>query len=150
MKRPAPVSDLLGAFLRGTPAEKRLSEGRIWLVWDEAVGARIALHAQPAAFRDGTLTLSVDSAPWMQQLTYLKRELITKVNEALDEDLVQEIYMKAGQIRKPAAAIAAPRKRRELSAEELALIKEQAESVTDPELRAVFERLIKRDRENRD
>jgi predicted nucleic acid-binding Zn ribbon protein len=150
MKRPAPVSDLLGAFLRGTPAEKRLSEGRIWLVWDEAVGARIALHAQPAAFRDGTLTLSVDSAPWMQQLTYLKRELISKVNEALDEDLVQEIYMKAGQIRKPAVSTAAPRKRRELSAEELALIKEQAESVTDPELRAVFERLIKRDRENRD
>jgi len=150
MKRPAPVSDLLGAFLRGTPAEKRLSEGRIWLVWDEAVGARIALHAQPAAFRDGTLTLSVDSAPWMQQLTYLKRELISKVNEALDEDLVQEIYMKAGQIRKPAVSTTAPRKRRELSAEELTLIKEQAESVTDPELRAVFERLIKRDRENRD
>jgi len=144
------VSGLLSAFLRGTPAEKRLDEGRIWLVWEQAVGSRIASHAVPAAFRDGTLTLTVDSAPWMQQLTYLKQELVAKVNAELHEEMVQDIYMKAGKVSAPKPP-AAPwaQKRRSLSADELAWIAEQAEAVSDPDLRAVFERLLKKDRENR-
>jgi predicted nucleic acid-binding Zn ribbon protein len=148
MRRPAVVSDLLTALLRGTPAEKRLQEGRIWLVWEDAVGSRIASHAVPSGFRDGTLTVSVDSAPWMQQLSYLKRELISKVNEELGYEQVKDLYFKAGKI----AAAAEPEKpkpaqRRELSAEEQSLIAEQSAAATDPDLQAVFERLIRKDRE---
>jgi predicted nucleic acid-binding Zn ribbon protein len=149
MRRPAAVADLLSALLRGTPAEKRLKEGEIWLVWESAVGSRIASHAVPAAFRDGTLTLTVDSAPWMQQLNYLKRELIEKVNEKLGDELVKELYMKAGKVAGPAAPKKAEKvKHRELSGEELALIAEHAAAVSDPELRAVFESLIRKDRES--
>lgn len=150
MKRPAPVTDLLTSLLRGTPAELRLKEGRIWEVWDEAVGAKIASHAQPAAFREGTLTLHVDSAPWLQQLNYLKKELVTKVNDALDQELVKEIQLKSGKVRSPSPAASQAPKRRELSAEEQSWIKEQAEAACDPELRAVFERLIRRDREHQE
>jgi predicted nucleic acid-binding Zn ribbon protein len=150
MHRPAAISGLLSAVLRGTPVEKRLHEGRIWVVWEQAVGSRIATHAVPAAFRDGTLTLTVDSAPWMQQLTYLKQELISKVNGELGEEMVKDIFMKAGRVKVPTPP-AAPwvQKRRQLSAEELTWINEQADSLTDPDLRAVFERLIKKDREAR-
>jgi hypothetical protein len=150
MHRPAPVSALLGSVLRGTPAEKRLHEGRIWQVWEQAVGSRIALHAVPSAFREGVLTLTVDSAPWMQQLSYLKQELIAKVNGELAEEMVKEIYLKAGPVRKPEPP---PKpwvqKRRQLSAEELAWIAEQSQAVADPDLRAVFESLLRKDRENR-
>ena len=149
MQRPAAISGLLSAVLRGTPVEKRLHEGRIWVVWEQAVGSRIASHAVPAAFRDGTLTLTVDSAPWMQQLTYLKQELIAKVNGELGEEMVKDIFMKAGRVKVPAPP-ATPwvKERRQLSEDELSWITEQSQSVTDPELRAVFERLIKKDREN--
>ena len=150
MRRPAAVADLLSAFLRGTPAEQRLKEGGIWLVWEEAVGSRIASHAVPTAFRDGTLTLAVDSAPWMQQLNFLKRELIAKVNDRLGEEMVKDIYMKAGKVSAPPPVKKSwVPKRRELSAEESAAIAEQAESVTDPELRAIFESLIRKDLESR-
>jgi predicted nucleic acid-binding Zn ribbon protein len=150
MRRPAPVADLLSALLRGTPAEVRLKEGRIWLIWETAVGSRIASHATPAAFREGVLTLRVDSAPWMQQLTYLKRDLIAKVNQELGEELVKDLFMKGGKVT-PTAPVekAAPPKRRELSKAELSWVSEQSESVTDPELRAVFDSLIRKDRENR-
>ena len=151
MRRPAAIADLLSALLRGTPAEQRLKEGRIWVVWESAVGSRIASHAAPAAFRDGTLTLTVDSAPWMQQLTYLKRELIAKVNAELGEEMVKDLFMKGGRIASPPPPSDKgwTAKRRELSEEERALIAEQAGSVTDPELRAVFESLIRKDRENK-
>ena len=151
MRRPAAVADLLSALLRGTPAETRLKEGRIWLVWEDAVGSRIASHAKPAAFRNGTLTLTVDSAPWMQQLSYLKRELIAKVNKELEEELVKDLFMKGGKVTAPASAEkpAQAAKPRELSCEEQAWVAEQAVAVTDPELRAVFESLIRKDKGSR-
>jgi predicted nucleic acid-binding Zn ribbon protein len=150
MRRPAAVADLLGKLLRGTPAEQRLKEGRIWLVWENAVGRRIASHAQPAAFRDGILTLRVDSAPWMQQLNFLKRELIAKVNAELGEELVKELYMKGGKVAPLVEDTPKVAKRRELTEQEREWIAEQTATVTDPELKAVFESLMKKDRENRD
>ena len=150
MRRPAAVADLLSAFLRGTPAEARIKEGGIWLVWSDAVGSRIASHAQPVAFREGVLTVAVDSSPWLQQLNFLKRDLIVKVNEKIGSEMVQAIQLKAGKIAPPVQ----PEKsratlHRQLSDEERAWIAEQAQSVADPELRAVFESLIRKDRENR-
>ena len=151
MKRPAVVSDLLSSLLRGTPAELRLKEGRIWLVWEDAVGSRIASHAQPAAFRNGVLTLHVDSAPWLQQLNFLKKDLISKVNAELEEELVTELQLKGGKIR--AASPATPPKpvqRRELSEDERHWIADQTEPLRDPDLRAALENLMRRDREHQD
>lgn len=150
MRRPVAVSGLLGAVLRGSVIEQRLEEGRIWVVWEQAVGSRIASHAAPSAFRDGTLTLSVDSAPWMQQLNFLKRELVAKVNAELGQEMVTDIYLKAGRVSAPKPPdVPWEKPRRQLTAEELAWIAEQAESVADPGLRDVFERLIRKDRESR-
>ena len=150
MRRPAAVADLLSAFLRGTPAEERIKEGGIWLIWEDAVGSRIASHAQPVAFRDGVLTVAVDSSPWLQQLNFLKRDLIAKVNEKIGSEMVQSINLKAGKIAAPEKPVkSGSARRRQLSEEERAWIVEQAESVADPELRAVFESLIRKDRENR-
>ena len=150
MRRPAAVADLLSAFLRGTPAEERIKEGGIWLIWEDAVGSRIASHAQPVAFREGVLTVAVDSSPWLQQLNFLKRDLIAKVNEKLGSEMVQSITLKAGKIAAPGKPVKSPApQHRQLSDEERAWVVEQAESVADPELRAVFESLIRKDRENR-
>ena len=48
------------------------------------------------SFRDGVLTVAVASAPWMQQLTFLKKGMIEKLNERLGRELVRDIYLKAG------------------------------------------------------
>lgn len=135
MKRPVRVADLLSGLFRGQPLEKRLREGRIWEVWKQAVGAQIAEKAQPAKFRDGTLTVNVASAPWMQQLTFLRQEMIRKLNGLLGEELVKEIYLKAGK----AAAASPPRKEparppRRLSPEEVSWVEEVSGTLDDPQL----------------
>jgi hypothetical protein len=145
MRRPAVVGDLLSASFHGTTTEKRLKEGNIWLVWDSAVGKQIAGRARPVSFRDGTLTVGVESAPWMQQLTFLKKGIMEKLNARLGEELVRDIYLKAGkpQREKPHTS---PEKRyaRSLLAEERQKIAEQTDSVTDPELRQVLAELLAR------
>ena len=143
MPRPAPVAELLAAAFRGTPAEHRLRELKIWQVWSSAVGEQIARRATPVAIRDGLLTVTVSAAPWMQQLTFLKKKIIDKINAAAGEDLVRDILLKAGRVEEAAPQEpSAPAPKRTLSAEERQLIADQAAAVADPELREAFASLM--------
>jgi predicted nucleic acid-binding Zn ribbon protein len=145
MPRPAAVAELLSAVFHGTPTEKRLKEGSIWLVWDTAVGKQIAGRARPVSFRNGTLNVAVESAPWMQQLTFLKKGIMENLNARLGEELVRDIYLKAGKTEQVKSRTK-PVKRctRQLSAEERQKIAEQTDSVTDPELRKALTELLAR------
>jgi hypothetical protein len=145
MSRPMAISDLLDTAFHGKPAEKRLQEGKIWLVWDTAVGRQIAAKARPVSFRDGVLTVAVVSAPWMQQLTFLKKGMIEKINERIGRDLVRDIYLKAG-MPQPLLDQHKPAKKpeRQLTEEETRRIDDQTASVSDPELREAFVRVLVR------
>lgn len=143
MPRPRPVADLLADALRGKPAEKRLKEGRIWLHWDGAVGPQIAGHARPVSFRDGVLTVAVASAPWMQELNFLKRTLVERLNALIGEPVVREIFLKTGKIDQQSAP-APPPLQRELTPQELDRVAAEAAAIDDPDLRAAFSRLMSR------
>ena len=139
MKSPSELSSLLPALFSGKPLGTRLRESAIWRVWDQAVGQPIASKARPAAFREGTLTVIVSSAPWMQQLGFLKRQMIEAVNKALGEELVTEIYLKAGRVSPPPPSLRPPRRpARHLTPEERARIEQEASAIPDEELRAAF------------
>jgi predicted nucleic acid-binding Zn ribbon protein len=145
MPRPMAISDLLDNAFQGKPAEKRLQEGKIWLVWDTAVGRQIAAKARPVSFRDGVLTVAVVSAPWMQQLTFLKKGIIDKLNERIGRDLVREIYLKAGMPEAPPATAKLPgHKTRTLNPQEKQRIAEETAAIPDPELREEFAALFAR------
>lgn len=142
-RRPASISSVLQGMFDQHPMEKRLREGRIWLVWDEAVGEKIAAKAHPAKFHDGLLTVNVSSAPWLQQLTFLKSDIKNKINTLLGEELVVDIFLKSGRM--PKREVPSPPPQVSLqpaSAEELAKIAEQTAEIADEELRIIFQDLI--------
>ncbi len=143
--QPTAVAGLLGEIFRGKPLGKRLREGKIWMVWDAAVGPQIAAKARPAGFRDGVLTVVVSNAPWMQQLNFLKRGLIDKINAALGEEMVSEIYLRAGRSEQPRQAPIRQKKNvRPLTAEEQERIDRETSSISDPELREAFASLLEK------
>ena len=71
---------------------------RIWSLWNDAIGATIAENARPAAFKGKVLLVHVTSSPWMQQLQFLKQDIIQKLNTALGKELVSEIKFKIGSL----------------------------------------------------
>ena len=71
---------------------------RIWALWDETMGVTIAENAKPAAFKGQLLVVQVASSPWMQQLQFLKKDIIQKLNSALGKELVQDIKFKIGSM----------------------------------------------------
>ena len=140
MKSPSELSSLLPTLFTGNPLGRRFKESAIWRVWDHAVGEPIASKARPAAFREGVLTVSVTSAPWMQQLGFLKRQLMEAVNKALGEELITEIYLKAGRPSPVTTPPPAPPRRlhRQLTPEEITRVEQEASIIPDDELRAAF------------
>ena len=150
MPRPLAIADLLAASFHGKPAGRRLEEGKIWLVWNAAVGKQIAAKAHPVSFRDGILTVAVSSAPWMQQLTFLKQGMIEKLNARLGAETVRDIYLKAGISPASPTPPGTPKKTsRRLTAEETRHIHEQTADISDPELREAFARILSREMASR-
>lgn len=71
----------------GTPGA-----AQIWRVWAEVVGAPIARRAEPVRLRGRTLIVAVSSAPWMQELTLLKRSIVSQLNARLARPLVDDLF----------------------------------------------------------
>lgn len=141
---PTPISDLLEQVFKGEALEQRLKEGKIWEIWKDVVGEQIADRAQPISIRNGILTIGVAGSAWMQQLTFLKKEILNKLNELAGEQLVKEIYLKAATMNNPANdAIPAEQPRRRLTEHELKEIQEISAELEDQDLRDIFVNLLK-------
>jgi hypothetical protein len=145
MPRPMAIADLLGGTFSDNPLGERLREGKIWLVWESAVGAQIAAKARPVAFRNSTLVIEVTNAPWLQQLNFLKRDMVEKLNSRLGSDLIRDIQLRAGTRQQSAAATQRPKsKSRNLSPADNRQIEKQAGHIDDAELRDIFSGLLKK------
>ena len=54
--------------------------------WEEALGAEVARHCRPVAFRGDTLEASVDSSARCQELQLHAPELLAALRRALGDD----------------------------------------------------------------
>jgi hypothetical protein len=84
-----------------------LAQYEIWARWPDLVGERIAAHTEPAGLKNRRLTVRVASAAWLQELSFLRAELVQKINAGLGDERVREIRLVAGSKvhrKRPAAA----------------------------------------------
>lgn len=59
----------------------RLSRAEVWRSWEEMMGPEISLHAWPDRFQGkDTLVVKVSDSIWMQQLSFIKREILDRLN----------------------------------------------------------------------
>jgi len=75
-----------------------MAVSRMKRCWKELVGAQIAAHTCPMEIRFSTLTIQVDTSVWRHQLTFLKKEVIQKVNLYLKEEKVNDIHFRVGPL----------------------------------------------------
>lgn len=135
--RPAGIGDALRHVLQRIDPDRRLPAYRVWTFWEEEVGATMAAHAQPAAFRDGVLSVRVDGAAWMQELQFMKEDVRQRLNARLGAELIRDVYFVSGRIERPAPRRpAAPPPTPEALEPPCEL-----PPVTNPELAAVLARL---------
>lgn len=140
---------LLQESLQSLGLAERLRDAEIWRVWNDAVGAVVAARAQPLRIINGTLTVAVSSAPWMQELRFMTGMMKEKLNDRLGAEVVREIILKAGRVDTQVTETTEekhPKKR--LTSSQKALIEEHSSSITDQETRQAFAELMKASMEN--
>ena len=143
MPFPRPLSGVMQDSLTGSGLAERLREAEIWRVWPEVVGTTLAGRAQPLRIINGTLTVAVSSAPWMQELRFMTAMMKEKLNLRLGDEGVREIVLKAGRVSLPPAEV--PEKIHALlplTPRQQALIETESASITDPETRRAFIELM--------
>lgn len=86
-----PLSDILPSILDKLKISDKLKEQKVLLIWNKIVGDKIKYHTKPFKIENNILTVLVDNSTWMQELTFLKTEIIKKLNEAIGADVVKDI-----------------------------------------------------------
>ena len=71
---------------------------QICAIWDEVVEPAIADNARPAAINNAILLVHVTSSPWLHQLQFLKKDILAKLNAALDAPVIDDLLFKIGPI----------------------------------------------------
>ncbi|MBV5340777.1 MAG: DUF721 domain-containing protein [Deltaproteobacteria bacterium] len=144
MPFPRPLSGLVQESLVGFGLAERLREAEIWRIWPDVVGGALASRAHPVRIINGTLTVAVSSAPWMQELRFMTALMKEKLNSRLGAEVVSEIVLKAGRVKIQTSevpeTIAAPR---QLTPHQLSLIEAQSSTIKDPETRQAFIELMR-------
>ncbi|MDD2365423.1 MAG: DUF721 domain-containing protein [Desulfuromonadaceae bacterium] len=144
MPFPCHLSRIVRDNLAGAGLSATLQEAEIWRVWPDVVGDTLSSRAQPLRIINGTLTVAVSSAPWMQELRFMTALLKEKLNNSLGGEVVREIVLKTGRLNIP--EIEKEDKVlpcRTLKPQELAWIEEQSAPIEDLETRLAFMDLLK-------
>ncbi len=100
----ARISDVILKIARKFDIEIRLFEHTISKRWEEIVGEKVALHTKPDTISYRILTVYVDSSVWMQQLTFLKDNIVKKINEVTGRQIIKDIKFRIGDVAKDASA----------------------------------------------
>lgn len=94
------LDNLLGESLKALGLEKQLLEQACVSAWDEVVGERIAAAAQPEFIKDGKLFVITKSSTWANELSFLKEDIMKRLNERVGKRTVKEMVFRAGKVEK--------------------------------------------------
>ena len=87
------LGGLLGAVLADLGLDHKLIEYRARQVWDEAVGPALAGQGRPLRVHNGRMEVAVPSAVWRNQLSFMKQDIITRINELAGGEVIKELIL---------------------------------------------------------
>ncbi|MBF0370465.1 MAG: DUF721 domain-containing protein [Magnetococcales bacterium] len=96
--KPVAVGSLIEAVAGRFLDNPRNRAMKIWKPWREAVGATLASHTEPTRLKEGTLTIRVDSPAWATQLSFLKPQLLQKLNSLDAKHRIKDIRFQTGTL----------------------------------------------------
>ncbi|HEY3275270.1 MAG TPA: DUF721 domain-containing protein [Syntrophorhabdaceae bacterium] len=70
---------------------------RVFSLWEELVGNRIARHARPVRIDGRALLVEVDDPLWLTQLKYMKHDILGKIDITIRKGVLTEMrfYLKS-------------------------------------------------------
>ena len=123
--------------------ESAIKLAEIQAKWQDIFDHRLTGHMYPHEIRGDVLIIHVDSPMWLQELTYLKKEILKK----LGVFFLKDISLKIGKVTKLPRPQTGPKPTSEVLLQSLqetpSWALDDLENVSDPELRGRLEEIIK-------
>ncbi|PAW81185.1 MAG: hypothetical protein B9S33_17090 [Pedosphaera sp. Tous-C6FEB] len=92
-----PLSALVPGVLTGLGLDKRRAEAEIIKVWNSLLDPSVTAHAQPTGIHKGTLFVTVDSSPWLDEIVrYRRREILDRLQHSFGKETVKRISFRVG------------------------------------------------------
>ncbi|MBI4366073.1 MAG: DUF721 domain-containing protein [Deltaproteobacteria bacterium] len=84
--------ELLAQWLAGdTRAARKMRQYQVWDRWETVVGPRIAAVTKPLRVLDTTLVIGVADSTWLQELCYLKPDLLAKLQTQTGAETITDL-----------------------------------------------------------
>lgn len=84
------LHSLLESAIADLGIGEKLAEARVLIAWDEAAGP-LASRARPLKIRYGKLEVAVSSPAWRTQLTFVKQEIIDRLNARAGKKVIADL-----------------------------------------------------------
>ncbi|MBN2180058.1 MAG: DUF721 domain-containing protein [Deltaproteobacteria bacterium] len=147
----------LGDFLEKALKRKKISidimDQDIRNAWRKAVGPQISAQSDPFKFKNGTLYVKVSTPAWMQELQFMKQEIMERLSAAMEKTTFKGIHFSIGHTASPPtdpdtddAMVTADITLKE---REKRLITKTTATITDGELKTIIKRIMKKEMINR-
>src|SRR3989304_1549610 len=98
IKEPVKIGNILSVFWRNNTPNAMANWFRIISIWPKIAGINIAKRARPLKIAGKTLYLTVETSAWMEELKYIKEDIIKKTNNELQYTAVEDIIFRLGKI----------------------------------------------------
>lgn len=74
-----------------SPLSDNFIRWKMWAQWRDYVGDFAADQTEPVGFYRGTLWVWVRHSTWMQQMLFVKKEMINNINHKLNRQFLRDI-----------------------------------------------------------
>lgn len=147
-RNPVRVGHLLTAAV---PAlAERMLEDAIRREWTQTAGPEAARRSRPGALRQGTLDVSVDNSPWLQELTLRSAAIVTALRKRHGSAVTGVRFALGGSrgddlVASGSARAGTEAPARRLNHEETRIVDAAAGQLRDPALALSLKRLLTKD-----
>ncbi len=88
------ASDIIKAIISKRRWENKFGIEYLRSKWKECVGEPISAHTFPSFISKKKLYIDVDSPVWANQLNFLQKEIIEKINQFFGKEIITEIFFR--------------------------------------------------------
>lgn len=85
------IGEILFSSFKGKGIAAKIEEIALMKLWPDAVGQKISLQTQPDCLKNRILFVKTTSSVWVQQLHFMKEEILQKLNELAGKNAVKDV-----------------------------------------------------------
>ncbi|MFH1831142.1 MAG: DUF721 domain-containing protein [Pseudomonadota bacterium] len=92
------ISEILKDSTNRLGIGNNLYRYKLWDLWADIVGAEIAANARPARWYGNTLVVRAQHPAWIQELGFLKSQMIEKIQSVVPKARLKDIRYEVGSL----------------------------------------------------